>query len=132
MFHRAMHERHGSGSRQMKRLVRGRTGQAEVAACRAEQIVRRSEDRGDDRRHGREVDEHLPLGPVQHAARCARGAERVPVRTTVAASVGVERDDVGGNFSNPSAEEGGVVSVEGIENDHEAVAVEDPHRVLDL
>ena len=54
------------------------------------------------------------------------------MRTTVAASVGVERDDVGGNFSNPSAEEGGVVSVEGIENDHEAVAVEDPHRVLDL
>jgi hypothetical protein len=113
----------------MERLVLHRARQAEVAARRPQHIVGRAEDGCDHLRDDRDVEQHLPFGPVQLAAGQARPAEGVAVRPAVPPPPVVEREDIAGHLGAAVGEDLHLCAVEHVGDDDEAVAAEDLHGV---
>jgi hypothetical protein len=116
----------------MERLVFDSTRQAEVTAGSSNDVVIGSEDRHEDGCHRGQVDQHLPLGSMQHAPRETRPAERVAMRTPVAVMICVQSDDVGHDFGNTRPEELGLRSIKGVANHNETVAMEELYGTFHL
>ena len=116
----------------MKGLVFHRAGKAEVATCRPERIVGRSEDGRDNLAHELNFEQHLPFRPVQLAAGEARTAEGIAVRPTVAGAALVQLQDFGGHLVASLGEDLDLLPVQDIGDDHEAVATKELNRTPEV
>ena len=113
-------------------LVLDRTGQAEIARSPSQVIVGGAEDRREDGRERRQVHQHDPLLAMQDGVRQARAAPGVAVSAAGALAVRMRGNDFLGLALATLPQELDLVRIQDVPDHDEAVAVEDPDRVVDL
>jgi hypothetical protein len=116
----------------VQRLVADGTWKAEVSTGSTEQVVVATEDCGDDRAEGWQVDQHLPSRPVQLASGHAHRPERVAVRAAVARAIGIDRHDFVDHLIATGLQHSHLLVGEHVGDDDKAVAAKDSHDRLDV